>query len=514
MIRYVACRVGFYLHAGARREMGSTSKWRSLMLIVAINPGHDGAMAVLDDRKLLFSVESEKDSYPRHHSLHPDHVLGVLEQVPGPPDVIAYGGWGKPGRHVLGHTNIGTGYAPVGVPDVALRPANFLGRPVQLFASSHERSHIMMAVGMAPGPLDHDAPARAVLVWEGMLGRFSICSTETWSVTQTFPVLTQPGTRYAFLFALANPDFTDQGGVECPRGCRQADGAGRLRRRGDADAGSSGPLTNNERRHIWRPRRIFRDSPVYNAGVEAERDEDAAALLTERIFEIFADAAREAAGRHPAVHLRRLWAELRLEHQVARARALLVGLRAALHERLRLGARHGHRRAAPLTGDPHIEWDVYSGLEFEWDPEPDPARGSGARSTTTALADALAGGRVVAWVQGRWEIGPRALGNRSLLAEPFDARTRDRLNEIKQREDYRPIAPAAASRMPASCSTRTSRTRTCSISDGPVRGARRGHPRGRVCAGADRLAGDQQAAPRAAVGVRGAHGVGVLCNTS
>ena len=47
----------------------------------------------------------------------------------------------------------------------------------------------------------------------------------------------------------------------------------------------------------------------------------------------------------------------------------------------------------------------------------------------------------MAWVQDRWEIGPRALGNRSLLAEPFDARTRDALNKIKVRETYRPIAP-------------------------------------------------------------------------
>lgn len=43
--------------------------------------------------------------------------------------------------------------------------------------------------------------------------------------------------------------------------------------------------------------------------------------------------------------------------------------------------------------------------------------------------------------QGRWEIGPRALGNRSLLAEPCSPATRDRLNAIKQREPYRPIAP-------------------------------------------------------------------------
>ena len=46
-------------------------------------------------------------------------------------------------------------------------------------------------------------------------------------------------------------------------------------------------------------------------------------------------------------------------------------------------------------------------------------------------------------MQGRWEIGPRALGNRSLLAEPFHASTRDRLNEIEQQEAFRPIAPAA-----------------------------------------------------------------------
>jgi predicted NodU family carbamoyl transferase len=38
-------------------------------------------------------------------------------------------------------------------------------------------------------------------------------------------------------------------------------------------------------------------------------------------------------------------------------------------------------------------------------------------------------------------IGPRALGNRSILAAPFRDNTRVRLNEIKQREQFRPIAP-------------------------------------------------------------------------
>ena len=50
-------------------------------------------------------------------------------------------------------------------------------------------------------------------------------------------------------------------------------------------------------------------------------------------------------------------------------------------------------------------------------------------------------GDVIGWAQGRYEIGPRALGNRSLLAAPFSVRARDQLNRIKQRETFRPIAP-------------------------------------------------------------------------
>ncbi len=44
-------------------------------------------------------------------------------------------------------------------------------------------------------------------------------------------------------------------------------------------------------------------------------------------------------------------------------------------------------------------------------------------------------------MSGKYEIGPRALGNRSILAAPFRESTRRRLNEIKQREQFRPIAP-------------------------------------------------------------------------
>ncbi|MEU8628507.1 carbamoyltransferase C-terminal domain-containing protein [Streptomyces sp. NPDC048669] len=59
-----------------------------------------------------------------------------------------------------------------------------------------------------------------------------------------------------------------------------------------------------------------------------------------------------------------------------------------------------------------------------------------------AAATLLAQDRVVGWVQGPLEFGPRALGHRSILAHPGHAATRDRLNAIKQRAAYRPFAPA------------------------------------------------------------------------
>lgn len=59
-----------------------------------------------------------------------------------------------------------------------------------------------------------------------------------------------------------------------------------------------------------------------------------------------------------------------------------------------------------------------------------------------ACADDLAAGRILGWMDGRCEFGPRALGHRSLLAAPHDPAMRDRLNrDIKYREEFRPFAP-------------------------------------------------------------------------
>jgi carbamoyltransferase len=59
----------------------------------------------------------------------------------------------------------------------------------------------------------------------------------------------------------------------------------------------------------------------------------------------------------------------------------------------------------------------------------------------TETADILAQDKIIGWFQGRMEFGPRALGSRSILASPISSKMQSRLNEVKDREDFRPVAP-------------------------------------------------------------------------
>lgn len=400
------------------------------MLIIGVKPGHDGAIAVIGDRKLLFSIEGEKNSYRRYESLHPSAVLDVMGLVGEAPDVIAYGG-GVKGVGYLGDNRIGQGYFGT---DYDLRDARFFGRNVKLFESPHERSHIAMAAGMAP---PNESPLHAVLVWEGALGHFYVLD-DKWSVTKQLPVMRRPGHRYAFVYDLADPTYPDS--ATAPR---HSD-AGKLMAlaaHGDPDDAA---VVETVERILDAPRLRkgeFRDSPLYNVEVESEITKNAAALISNRIFDTFAAAARQHLPEGLPLYIsggcglncgwNTDWREL------GHFSSVFVPP-VANDSGSALGTAIDALTA--VTGDPHIDWTVYSGLEFDWDVEPS-ARWRRQKLEEKPLADAIARGQIVAWVQGRWEIGPRALGARSILAEASEARTRERLNEIKQREGYRPIAP-------------------------------------------------------------------------
>jgi carbamoyltransferase len=64
-----------------------------------------------------------------------------------------------------------------------------------------------------------------------------------------------------------------------------------------------------------------------------------------------------------------------------------------------------------------------------------------AADLSSEVAELLMQNKVIGWFQGRMEFGPRALGARSILASPLEASMQQRLNQIKDREDFRPVAP-------------------------------------------------------------------------
>jgi carbamoyltransferase len=102
----------------------------------------------------------------------------------------------------------------------------------------------------------------------------------------------------------------------------------------------------------------------------------------------------------------------------------------------------GHKRATPVrfspyTGESYSEKQVDQAISRSNIPSVVP------HDLLDQVARLLAEGRILGWFQGRSECGPRALGNRSILADPRRPDIKDRLNaRVKHREMYRPYAPS------------------------------------------------------------------------
>ena len=94
-----------------------------------------------------------------------------------------------------------------------------------------------------------------------------------------------------------------------------------------------------------------------------------------------------------------------------------------------------------------VEWSVFSGPKLLPIPLQIPGwyRHSGGKRAIAEAVTAICSGAIVMKLSGRSEIGPRALGARSLLASPFSVEVRDALNAAKGREAWRPVAPICLS---------------------------------------------------------------------
>lgn len=106
-----------------------------------------------------------------------------------------------------------------------------------------------------------------------------------------------------------------------------------------------------------------------------------------------------------------------------------------------------HAPDAPIHDISHVYWgsdipteDAVAGTLAKWQ---DWLQYRRADDVVAETAEHLVSGQVVGWVQGASEFGPRALGNRSILADPRPAENRARINMmIKKREGFRPFAPS------------------------------------------------------------------------
>jgi len=409
------------------------------MNILSYNPGHDGAIAYLRDAQLQFSIEAEKNSNYRYSPVSSHDVFNALSELDELPDAVCTGGWWPREKHPTGfHTHVG--YRGVLKSDVMLGERRLFGRHVHRFSSSHERSHILCAFGMSSLP--KGTPCYA-LVWEGAIGAFYEIDRDL-NVTLLADVLNEPGNRYSSIYGLADPTFPKNAPFS-----RFSD-AGKLMALASF-CNRSTPSAEEQKligflldsKHVRMS--LYEDlkhSRYYNVGVDDPEFRNFAGIFSDRIFDVFHQFARSrmkkglplliAGGSGLNCDWNTKWKESGLFSEVFvppvandSGSAIGTAIDAQFH----------------YTGNPKIDWSVYSGLGFDTTGSFDMARYDVYDANLEVVADMLANDLILAWVSGRYEIGPRALGNRSILAAPFRESTRTRLNKIKQREQFRPIAP-------------------------------------------------------------------------
>lgn len=117
---------------------------------------------------------------------------------------------------------------------------------------------------------------------------------------------------------------------------------------------------------------------------------------------------------------------------------------AALYRAASAGVVANERQHVPFLGPAYRNGSVASALlqHAEW---VDVTCLETLEETCAEAARLIQGGSVIAWYRGRMEFGPRALGHRSILADPGHPEMRDRINAmVKMREAFRPFAPAVA----------------------------------------------------------------------
>lgn len=404
--------------------------------ILGIKPGHDGAIAYILNGELKFSFESEKDNGNRYAEINTETFIKALSACGSIPDVLASGGWSADKNPT--ECPIGAGYCGV---EVGLEhPIKFMGKTISSFTSSHERSHILCAYGLSP--FKQGMPCYAV-VWEGHIGSFYFVDEEV-AITKLDDILLDPGVRYAFLYALADPSF------KMARGAIRLSDAGKLMAITSYASGKEickdgnaliDYLLDPELKAQDLCKEDLMNSRFYNCGVTHLDFVEVAKLFSDRLYMLYESTARTLVKeKYPLLisggcglncDWNSRWINSGLFSDVFIAPCANDS-----------GSAIGTAIDAMLywTGMAKVTWSVYAGELPIADINSCPGFVESPYDEVQ-VAMLLKNNKVLGWMRGRYEIGPRALGTRSILASPASADMMHRLNQIKRRENFRPIAP-------------------------------------------------------------------------
>lgn len=405
--------------------------------------GHDGTVCYLQDGRLVFSIEAEKDSGYRHALFTTEQLWEIIDRWRCEPHMLC----GDSRQFAAPAIDNYMGYQPENVL-LSHVPA---GDTKALYVSvPHEMAHIACSFAMS------DLPERQpfyALVWEGLIGSFYHVD-EKFQITKLGGrefILDRVGTRYSFPYhATGRSDISGHaaaGKIMALAGLAPTEAAQAPAVRELVHMLLDAQLTirdgrvalNGDATRLYDVFERFRELPVTHPDFVA-----ICKALQEAIFARFQQFAHEhIKQRLPLVisggcglncDWNTMWRDSGLFESVfvppvSNDSGIAIGA-AAMVQYLE-------------TKKMKIQWDVYAGEAFVHEP------------TDFAAADfiempldfaavcewLLRWELIVPWVQGRYEIGPRALCHRSLLAAPFIRRAQNALNKVKNREPFRPVAP-------------------------------------------------------------------------
>jgi carbamoyltransferase len=377
--------------------------------------GHDAGLAAIRGERILFAAHAERYSGVKNDPLLNERLVSDAVSVAGPPDRIVF--YERPWRTALRHLWTGQWRQALAVRPMAhIRSFRALA-DAPLRTVGHHMAHA--AGGLFTAPFDDAAVVVAdaigewdtVSVWHARNGRLKRLFVQ----------------RYPHSLGLFYSAFTERCGLkpneeEFILMAMAALGRPRYRDLIEREfLGDATPPNFRLRHNLHRGLRGWRsdlaEPEAIAASVQAITEDVLMALMT---------------------WVSRTVPSANLVYSGGMALNCVINeriLRSGLFERLWIMPNPGDAGsslgAALAESRRPVRWQgPYLGHDIARTPD------------IAGLVDALISTGVAGIAHGRAEFGPRALGNRSLLADPRHRRTKERVNEIKRREAFRPFAPA------------------------------------------------------------------------